>query len=410
MQKLLKRQYYRESNKIGIVDIVIMLFIFSAPILNCVLYITKGTATSGQLAIVYVIVALLSVVAAIYNFHRKISYNLIKCIISFVIILLGFLITKISWEINNSTFESELKLYLATFPSVILITYALENKKKKDINLKLIFLINIAITIICSLVIFSSNGITSAGLLQDTSGFIYQNTSYYVAYAIGMSIFLIGEILKTGKKKITYFLILLTIVQFIICVSAGGRGGVVLATILIIVGIIMVKGVKEAFFWSLIIGIFSIIILEFILDLLPKIGIESVGLTRIIESTTSTFDNSRSILWTYSLFYFFNNPVLGNGIGSVFFLFGQYSHNFILDILCETGILGTFIIIIIICYFIKKIGRIYSKGNLYRFMLISFICGIVMNLFSGYIWVNQQILLPIVIILCSNHKFLRRKF
>lgn len=411
MQKLQKKQSYRRTfNKIGIIDIVIILLIFSAPILNCVLYITKRNATSGQLAIVYIIVAILSVVAALRYFHSRVSYNLITCIIGFLIILVSFLVTKISWEINNATFESELKLYLATIPSIILITYSLEARVEKNINLNLIFLIEVMITIVCGLVIFNGNGKTSAGLLKDTSGFLYQNTSYYAAYAVGMSVFLITEKLNQAKNKKVYFLIAMTLIQLLICISAGGRGGVVLAIALIVVGVIMVKGIKKAIFWTSLIGIFLVALFGIIPEILMKIGIDITGLERIVEFAASTSDNSRSILWKYSFFYFKEHPILGNGIGSVFFLFDQYSHNMLLDILCETGIIGALIFFIVAIFFIKKIKKVYKKGSLYRFMLITFICGIVMNLFSGYIWVNQQVLLPFVVIICSKSSYFRRKY
>lgn len=399
MQELQRDQY--QKTKADLIDLSIVLLIFSGPLLNCILYLTKRTATSGQLAIVYVAVAAISLLIAIICIHSNISKSLFKISLLLFIILIGFLLTKMMWNRINPGFESELKLYFATIPSVILIAYATEYKQKDSINITLILILDIIITLVCGLVVINGNGTTSAGLLSDSSGLLYQNTSYYASYAIGMNVFLVLETkLKKRNRFIKLILIIATAVQLLICLAAGGRGGAVLAIALILVGIIKSKGIRTALFWICIAGLAIAVLLQLAPQFLAALGIDATGITRILDFSLFSSDTNRSTLWKRSLSYFAQKPLIGNGIGSVFYLLGGYSHNAFIDILCETGIIGLCCFLFVIGRFIGKMKVAYNAGSLYRFMLISFICGFTMNMFSGYIWVNQQVLLPLVLVLC----------
>lgn len=96
---------------------------------------------------------------------------------------------------------------------------------------------------------------------------------------------------------------------------------------------------------------------------------------------------------------FHERPVFGHGIGSIFYLVGNYSHNVFTDVLAETGVVGLLIVILIMIVFLRKIKGLFAEGSLYRFLLMVFICGIMLNLFSGYLWVNQHVWLPVAVVM-----------
>ena len=100
-----------------------------------------------------------------------------------------------------------------------------------------------------------------------------------------------------------------------------------------------------------------------------------------------------------ALGYFWEHPIFGNGVGSFLVHRGIYSHNVVTDILCEAGIFGLGLMIFVLIRLFRSAVRLYHSGSLYRLLIILFLCGFTMNLFSGYIWVNQQVWLPLTILL-----------
>lgn len=390
-------------------DLLILLFIYSAPIMNCILYVFGIINTSGQLAVIYVIVAMGSICIACWCFKSKIPKRFIFALMVFMYIFFSFITTKWMWGYDVPRFNSELKLYLATIPSVLLISLIVSWVRKKDINLGLIFFIDLAITMVSALVVFSSDGTNSAGLMQDSSGFIYQNTSYYAAYAMGMSIFILQELTQKSAKKRKMLMIFLIIFQYIECFTAGGRGGVVLALILVVYAIINSFGIKGVVA-SIMPGIIAINLFQTIIPIvLANLGIDNTGITRTMGILSQGLvDTERNSLWLSAVEAFWKKPILGNGIGSVFYLFNSYSHNCITDILCETGLIGVISFIIILILFIFNIRKLYYVGSFYRFLFMVTLCGITLNLFSGYIWVNQYVILPIAVVIINGQYIFKK--
>ena len=47
---------------------------------------------------------------------------------------------------------------------------------------------------------------------------------------------------------------------------------------------------------------------------------------------------------------------------------------------------------------------LFNQGSLFRFFAVIFICGVTLNMFSGYVWVNPHIWLPIAVVLTVQNK------
>jgi len=99
----------------------------------------------------------------------------------------------------------------------------------------------------------------------------------------------------------------------------------------------------------------------------------------------------RMNLWSNSINHFFENILIGGRIE----IGGIYPHNFILEILMSTGILG---FLLIAPLFFKVIPKSYglSKNNL--FILLIYIQGISMHFFSGSLYTATLIFLPMGLI------------
>lgn len=380
------------------VQLLVIAFLFSGPFLNCFLYFFKREASSGQLAILYIFIAIASLALLVVNGNRFIRKKIV--IIALIIFFLSilFLITETMYG-ENALFRSELRAYYAVSVNIILILLLITQYKIYELSLRMIFVLEIVLTIVITLVIFRANGITTGGLLQDSSGFLYQNTSYYAAYAFGMGLFLQSERKFNSIQKFNIFYLLnifLSLFQFVLCLLSGGRGGVALAVVLLFYYITVHKGIRSVLYIIAIV-FFVYLSIPILLNFLNSyLDVNAIGLERVLESFANGINDSnrqklRSLAWSF----FLESPVFGHGIGSIFYFIGTYSHNLFTDMLAETGVIGFILFCLILIGTLHNAKKLFCCGSLYRFLLMTFLCGFTMCLFSGYVWVNQQIWLPI---------------
>ncbi|WP_340833794.1 O-antigen ligase family protein [Polaribacter sejongensis] len=113
---------------------------------------------------------------------------------------------------------------------------------------------------------------------------------------------------------------------------------------------------------------------------------------RTVE-TAETGDNNRSIIWNQALSEFFNYPIFGGGIE-----FGIYPHNFILEILMATGILGLLLILPVFYGGFKRMNRLIKVDKDYIWVYIIFIQGFVQHSFTGALYFSVLLFLPLGII------------
>ena len=102
-----------------IIDFLVFLLLFSGPVLNSFLYLFGITASSGQLAIIYLFVDVSSVVLYFCTKKPHVPKNLVYTLCILALILVGFLFTSQYYQNYDAQFYSELKLYLATVPAVL---------------------------------------------------------------------------------------------------------------------------------------------------------------------------------------------------------------------------------------------------------------------------------------------------
>ena len=404
MQTYQKEQLNNKYIKAEMLDILIIAWSFSSALLNFVLYFLNIQSGSGQLAVVYVFVAVISLLLCFKYFSRLIPIGFLYAVLLFIIVGFSFVFTLIRYGTSDAMFFSEFKAYFAMAICTILISLLIAWRKKNEINLKIVFVAIIILTLVSFLSLFRGDSLTSGGYIRDSSGMIYQNISYYSAHAFGLTLFHITETKKikslTWAYKILCFIIL--VIQASTCFLSGGRGGVVLLVVLFVANTLFYMG-KKAYKIIIPVLIFLILIRFTIPWLINFLDINIKGFNRIINFLNGDLlDEGRTSLYIQSLSLFNENPITGNGIGSIFYYLHSYSHNAFLDILVETGIIGIILFVAIISIYIKKTIALFNQGSLFRFLTMIFICGITLNLFSGYVWVNPHIWLPLAVVLTVN--------
>lgn len=217
-------------------------------------------------------------------------------------------------------------------------------------------------------------------------GFNYQSVTYALAVLFCFSLYY--SFIYKGKKQnliVKIVMLLAMLIQSACCAMAGGRGGLVLLVVYIVyMGIFLIRNKMvskpKLFFFALvsIIGFFIVA---------NQMGVwESAGFAR---SSNAVNDDDRWLLWKEFWVYITKNPIIGYGLGGDYFTWGFYSHNLIVDLLLEAGLIGTIIILTIFLKTYKGLKELTNYNQVFIIIMILFIRGGVMNMFSGY-WISTS--------------------
>ncbi len=94
----------------------------------------------------------------------------------------------------------------------------------------------------------------------------------------------------------------------------------------------------------------------------------------VVSNTLEGGDTVREAIFEQALLLFVQNPVTGVGLGGFDYLTGmEYPHNFFLELLCETGLVGTIsaLLLLIIPLIWKKQGILHiTASNQFFFLII----------------------------------------
>ncbi|MGJ8761394.1 MAG: O-antigen ligase family protein [Polaribacter sp.] len=209
-----------------------------------------------------------------------------------------------------------------------------------------------------------------------------------LSYAGALTLMLcIFEIIYNKTKTISYklylyFTITLSLIMFFLGASRGS-----LVAIVLTVPLFVIYGSAKNKFKFFIAFLLSIPILVW-----GAIKTGSSIFSRTAE-TAETGDSGRGFLWNQAITEFSNYPVVGGRIE-----FGIYPHNFILEILMATGIVGAILIFPIIFGSFKRINRLVKLDKDYIWVYIIFIQGFAQHCFTGAIYFAVLMFLPLGII------------
>ncbi|WP_281532030.1 O-antigen ligase family protein [Anaerocolumna aminovalerica] len=145
---------------------------------------------------------------------------------------------------------------------------------------------------------------------------------------------------------------------------------------------------------------FAFFLLESLVGLASRLGVGSYSLSDVNQILSSGFQlNSfsvRATIWEKIWEEFKSNFIIGMGIGGFEDKYGNYAHNFFLDILITHGILVGTIIFGMIGVFIKNTIS-YKNKDLYVFSTIILLLWILPMMFSFTYWKMNSFWLFIII-------------
>ena len=221
---------------------------------------------------------------------------------------------------------------------------------------------------------------------DESAGLGYQSLSYLMAFSYSYSCYFLF-IEKETKGLLWFFirciLVIFMLYSVIICLTAGGRGGFVyIVAISLFLFYYYIKSSKKSRIKALVVATFLILLIVYLLGRFNVM--ESAGMMRVMDKLTD--DNVRMILYKRAYNAFLESPIIGNGVGSIWWTVGFYSHNMFMDILAEMGVIGGFFFLCIIVNTIWKLMMSGKAHPIYILLFIAFFGALVHNMFSGY-WV-----------------------
>lgn len=118
-----------------------------------------------------------------------------------------------------------------------------------------------------------------------------------------------------------------------------------------------------------------------------------------VSGTLESGNVTRGELWSNAWNEFLNYPLLGNRIEISF-----YPHNFILETLMATGIVGLFLLLPILFTGIKRVYRISFSDKIYLIPFIVLLQGVCQYSFSGALYCAILLFFPLGIIFSSYNR------
>lgn len=329
---------------------------------------------------------------------RRIPVRFVKLFLFLLIIALLYQMTPFLYSKSNERQQ----VYFLVFMGQILPAVLIGDLVAQDSNClmkikKFIPLVTVLFSLIAAYSVFNPYTYSTSGGVLTDYGLNYQNISYIASYASNFSLYcllffdkndkVIDSLILKTKIKNSIFLILFFL-DFFVVISSGGRGGFI--TFIgsnVLIFLLMLKTRKIRFNRIVRYG-FGLLLLFLILTLLfnyasvSKTGVH--GFNRIMGFFLYGSTSGRDSIYVNAFNSFLESPFWGHGFGSVFYEIGFYSHNLFLDLLIETGCLGTLIFI----YFILRtffLGiRLVEIEKTDVLWLIIFCQGLGMSMFSGY--------------------------
>lgn len=196
---------------------------------------------------------------------------------------------------------------------------------------------------------------------------VFKDPNYTMSYVMPAAFFSFAKLFSNKRKPIKVILLLLAIILFSLAVLATASRGAIVAFYFSCLFYFMFSNkvkikqkIKLITLLIILTGGLAIIALK----VLPQLA--------ILRFTSYTDGAGRLYLWEAAMKCFYSNPLIGGGIdsGTAFStsLVGNATHNVYIDILCDSGVIGSFLFIVF-CF----TNLVKSKKSNLHFQLACFI-------------------------------------
>ena len=232
------------------------------------------------------------------------------------------------------------------------------------------------------------SGVTRISLLVYETG---QDTLNPLAlsYSGSMTMVLcIHKMLHYKMKRFEYIYLIATfILGFILFLLGASRGSIVAIALCVFAFLYFSSAKRKAGIALGLVILFPIV--------LWAIEASGSGIIDRLQNTSEDGGGGRDTIWAQNFAHFTDNILFGGKIE----IGGIYPHNFIIEILMATGLVGALLFFPVFFMAIKRSLKINRKDS---FIVLIFIQGFSLHMFSGSIIAAFLLFIPMAIILAYN--------
>lgn len=347
-------------------------------------------SSGNYMQIVYIAMTITCVLTFLYRmmFKLSISKRELSMLFAFALLLVAFIFVPRTFYRNPGTnYQPLLLTALSSVLSAFLMGIVIKRGNQINAMAKAVPIFIILNTISSTLVAFTASGTTSGGYLRDSSGFNYQDLSYFIAYTYALNVFYIKNQHKIEGKSVfkrpgwnTFFQCLMPL-HLLTILLVGGRGAFVLICLLSVYYFVMdssdfVKNFKNF--------VIMVIVAVIVFVIVSSINLEYSGFDRILNLLDGAGDIGRAELREKAFDAFLKSSVFGNGTGSVCPLFGIYTHNLFTDIMVEYGAIGLGVLVVLLVRLAKGLKNLVQENPCNHLIVVIAGCCFTMCMFSSY--------------------------
>lgn len=185
---------------------------------------------------------------------------------------------------------------------------------------------------------------------------------------------------KTFEKKVKIFLIVIAISSLVPLFLGSSRGAllVLLISLILKIGMTRISLYRKLLILLIPVPLFIVSANFFAPTLINRFKL-------IFEKLEAgNYSDDRIILWKNSIIQIANNPIFGNSLENEYF--NRYPHNFLIEVMISTGVIGGLVIMLFLILSIKKSLIIIKTDPNNSFLGILFLISFISALFSGGIY------------------------
>ena len=179
---------------------------------------------------------------------------------------------------------------------------------------------------------------------------------------VATSVLVLNKILCKGKRLLNIFFYIVLAIAIVYTASRGNMLSFILSNALLVLVYMRKKNV--AFYvkaiWIIFIAVAIIYLSNYLSVFLPE---QWKRVFMVGEGS----DNGRFELWKRAIEAWGMHPVFGNGLGSMYRIFGKATHNTYFQLLSETGLLG---FLLFVAFLINLLRKTFKFDKVYFCLLL----------------------------------------
>ena len=380
------------------------------------LYFFPGLMTYKQFV---TIVAVFSAACLVFQLIRRkgtVPRSFLMAVVVLTALLLAYMVTPLLYGTSNETHTSYFLVLVAQVaPAVMCAIFVAQDDKVQERMKRLAPIISLFFTFIAYQAIFHPTGTTATGYIANENGLSYQSATYLVAYAAGLMQYYLVSFDEVRwyrpfrNRFVKVLMFLLVLADFFMALIAGGRGAVVLFGIVSLISVFLWTKKKNTGRGGMITAMAVVVILTaaavYIIHLAATSSIATSGFGRILNTIETGESSGRDWVYDSAWAAIAERPFFGHGLGSVYFEMGYYAHNFFLDAMVETGIVGCIFWVVILAKVIRNLVLMVKKDRTDYIWAVIFLDGFMMSMFSGY----YLIIVPIAWVMAFLVQYRKRQ-